>query len=97
MTPSVHQFPHYVLGLYYSDLKVLKSAAGWFIGRTCWVPDENTEDMGSRESGYYRSEEDAKKALESMSFEVRDCMENEAAYEAGLPRPRTKLSVLERR
>lgn len=66
----------------YSKLQVLKSNAGWYIGRT-YTDKEGFEEPGSRESGYFGTEEDAKKALK-FGFEVRDCMENNAAYDKGI-------------
>ena len=64
----------------YTKLKVIQSAAGYYIGRG-WVED-GFEEPGSRESGYFGTEGQAMKALET-GFEVRDCAENNAAYDKG--------------
>jgi hypothetical protein len=45
-----------------SEFKVMRSAAGWYIGTECleeygWVPN-------SRESGYFETEEEAQRELE---------------------------------
>ena len=44
------------------DNQVLRSAAGYYIGTRCCCGPY------SRESGYYRTEEEAKKALATDSF-----------------------------
>jgi len=75
------------------ELRVMKSPAGWYIGRYCWVKTTKFEyeEPYSRESGYFPTKEDAETELKGMSFEVRDCSENNYAYEQGtLPRPETK-------
>jgi hypothetical protein len=67
--------------------KALCSGAGYYIGTTCWTPDfGGFVDMGSRESGYFPSAEEAGKALESGDFDERRCVENDFAYSQGLPR-----------
>lgn len=75
-------------------LEVLKSPAGWYIGRLCWVEDKHGDGYQeplSRESDYYRAKEEAEAELKDMTFEVRDCVENNFAYEQGdLPRPGTE-------
>lgn len=69
-----------------SELKVMRSAAGYYIGRSC------VEDDGqpySRESGYYPTKELAEAELNGSTFEVRVCVENEHAYNTGvIPRHR---------
>jgi len=79
-------------GGWYGGLEVLRSGAGYYIGRLFWSPEcGGYIEPGSRESGYYASEEEAKADLAGMTFDVRDCMENEATYAAGiLPRPVTR-------
>lgn len=76
-----------VVPIYISDLKVMRSAAGWYIGRDYYDPDEpwTSPDRPcpySRESGYFASEEEAKTALRD-GFSVRNCVENNWAYESG--------------
>ena len=72
-----------------SGLEVLRSGAGYFIGRTCLDKVRGYLDVYSRESDYYPTEKMAARALETMAFDVRDCAENNAAYEVGaLPLPK---------
>ncbi len=67
---------------------VMRSAAGFYIGRACLETDENSaeyyggdEEPFSRESeDYFSSEEAATAALNEM-FVVRNCGENNFAYE----------------
>lgn len=73
-------------------LEVLRSNAGHFIGRMCWIKDGDLEyeDHYSRESGYYPSEDAARRELLGNCFEVRSCSENDFMYEQGIvPRPET--------
>ncbi|KZE78208.1 hypothetical protein AV654_19730 [Paenibacillus elgii] len=44
--------------------KVLRSPAGYYIGRTAKYEEDDAEVPFDRLSGYYRFEEDAEKALE---------------------------------
>jgi len=46
----------------YSDLKVLKSAAGWYIG-TLYSDGNGFIEPGSRDSEYFASEESANEML----------------------------------
>lgn len=74
-----------------SDLKVLESAAGHFIGRVCVETNENSEDfiikgyeeVYSKESGYFPTYGSAEDALLN-GFQMRDCVENNYAYDKGL-------------
>lgn len=50
----------------FSDLQVLKSAAGWYIGTIFTDPKDGFKEPGSRDSGYFKTEEDAKLALELL-------------------------------
>lgn len=72
-----------------SLLHVMKSNAGYYIGRYLIETDEKSdyymcgfEEPYSRESGYYGSYVDAHKALTS-GFELRDCIENNYMYGEG--------------
>ena len=88
------KFPHVMGNARYTDLEVLHSNAGYFIGRLCWVEEDGLpgyRDMGSRESVYFRTQEEAQQALDSGEFDVRECAENSYAYERGLPKPVTTL------
>jgi len=67
----------------YSDLKVMRSGAGYYIGRSYREKGSDWDEPGSRESGYYPSESAARKDLLSGDFEVRDATENNSAYEHG--------------
>lgn len=72
-----------------SSLKVCQSGAGYYIGRMCLDKQRGFEAPYSRESGYYPTEEMAARDLDRMTFTVRDCIENNAAYESGkLPLPK---------
>lgn len=59
----------------YSDLQVLRSAAGWYIGTT-YTHDENSDtpglvEPGSRDSEYFPTMESAALALENKSWTQR--------------------------
>jgi hypothetical protein len=84
---DAQKFPHKVEGVWHSDKQVLQSNAGFFIGTTCWDPNGGFEDIGSRESDYFPTFDEAQKALKSGEFDERDCIENVVAYNKGLPRP----------
>lgn len=72
----------------YSDLMVMRSAAGWYIGRRAWDEEHGYAEPGSRESGYFGCKEDAEDALLREGFKVRDGPENARAYAAKeLPHP----------
>lgn len=75
---------------FYTPLKVCPSAAGYYVGRDCEVVDEykgswgTYTEPGSRESGYYKTEKEAEKALRSMmvdNVKLRECPENEHMYQ----------------
>lgn len=83
-----NEFPNLIGEDPVSNLQVLKSAAGWYIGRSYFDLEFGFVGPYSRESGYYSSEEEAKADLTNQSFEVRDCIENAAMYMSGeLPHP----------
>ena len=47
-----------------SELKPMRSAAGWYVGRDCWeAEDPNFIEPYSRESGYFETWEDAHRWL----------------------------------
>lgn len=54
----------------YSDLKVMRSAAGWYIG-TEFHHKEGYIEPGSRESEYFSTEEKAEKALKYSIWNQR--------------------------
>ena len=58
----------------YSDLKVMESAAGWYIGTTFHHTSGDYAGLvepGSRESGYYRSKVEAELALQTLTWTQR--------------------------
>lgn len=55
----------------YTDLQVCRSNAGYYIG-TMFVGDDGFIEPGSRDSGYYRTKEEAETALQSCSWEQRE-------------------------
>lgn len=63
--------------------RVLRSGAGFYIGRLCWNQEGGYTEPFSRESGYYRHESDAQNDLDRNAYERRDCLE--ASAWAGLP------------
>ena len=66
-----------------SNLKVMRSAAGFYIGRSCTDDDmPGCEIPYSLESGYYPTE--AAATADLRTFDVRVCAENEYAYETGV-------------
>ena len=81
------RFPIERSGEFVSNLRVLQSNAGYYIGRTCWNKECGYEEPFSRESDYYVVQETAQAALDTMSFPVRDCVENNFMYANGIPRP----------
>ncbi|QMI49994.1 hypothetical protein MBR110_29905 (plasmid) [Burkholderia sp. MBR-1] len=53
----------------YSDLMVLSSAAGFYVGTTYTGPD-GFEEPGSRDSDYFRSEEEAERHLSMIQLRI---------------------------
>jgi len=51
----------------YSDLLVLKSAAGYYVG-TLYAPEGQPAEPGSRDTAYFPTEEDAKYALQTLQY-----------------------------
>ena len=52
----------------YSDLQVLQSAAGWYIGTIYTHPRLEFKEPGSRDSDYFPTEAKAKFALAFLEF-----------------------------
>lgn len=48
---------------HYSDLQVLQSPAGWYIG-TIWQGDDGYTEPGSRDSEYFATKQEAQKVLD---------------------------------
>lgn len=60
------------------EVRVLKSAAGYYIGTTDFDPDIECEVPNCRVSQeYFKTEKDAQEALDLHNFTVRRCMEND--------------------
>lgn len=49
-----------------SELKVMRSAAGWYVGRSYWDTDLEFEGPWSRESDYFADRDDAMQHLHFM-------------------------------
>lgn len=47
---------------YYSELRVMRSAAGWYVG-TLYQEPGGWQEPGSRDSGYFATEEEAAEEL----------------------------------
>ena len=60
-----------------SELKVMRSAAGWYVGTTYTDPEDGFTEPNSRETDYFSSRAEAEKALES--FAKTGVMEKERA------------------
>jgi len=73
---STEDYPHLVGGDPVSKLKVMKSGAGWYIGRSYFDQEFGFEGPYSRESGYFVSKESAQSGLDEDSYVFRDCIEN---------------------
>lgn len=56
----------------YSDLKVMQSAAGYYIGTTYTDPKDGFTEPGSRDSDYFRTHEEAEKYLKMLESEGDD-------------------------
>lgn len=56
----------------YSDLKVMKSNAGWYIGTTFIYKEDGREEPGSRESEYFPNKEMAQDALNMNKWKQRE-------------------------
>ena len=50
----------------YSELQVMSSAAGYYVGTSYIDPEFGFEEPGSRDSGYFKKREDAEKFLSAM-------------------------------
>jgi hypothetical protein len=80
-----NDFPITIDGMPVSELHVMQSGAGYYIGRSCLDPDcGGMEVPFSRESGYMTKTA----AVEAMAspyqdWPVRDCVENNALYASG--------------
>ena len=65
-----------------SELKVMKNDNGaFYLGRTEWDDEIHYDAPYSRQSGYFRSEQEAILALSCYPANRRDCMENHLLYD----------------
>jgi len=64
----------------YSEMQVLRSAAGWYLGRTFQEDDNSSLEPGSRETDYFPNEEEAEVALASNNYLWRDAPELHQLY-----------------
>ncbi len=79
--------------IWISKLMVLQSAAGYYIGRMCadnpvpgWYAeyyDDVLEEPYYRDSGYFTTRRQAQQELDTQSYEVRQCVENDWARQHG--------------
>lgn len=74
MNDSLH-----IHGGTYSEMCVLQSNAGYYIGRNFKGNNDNFDQPGSRESGYFKTKEEAEKALKE-GFDWRNVGENISLY-----------------
>jgi hypothetical protein len=58
------------------DIAVYQSGAGYYIG-TYTEEDGYPEPMCRLSSVYYKTKEEAQKALDDLNFPIRHCMEND--------------------
>lgn len=57
----------------YSDLKVLHSAAGYYVG-TIYTGSDGFEEPGSRDSGYFGTKEGAEKFLKELESGSKEAL-----------------------
>lgn len=60
----------------YTELQVLKSPAGYYVGTLYWDAEYETWDRGSRDSGYFATEDEAARYLAMVSSIVnpQECL-----------------------
>lgn len=51
----------------YSELQVLSSAAGYYVGTTYTDPEDGFTEPGSRDSDYFRTHEEAERYLKIIT------------------------------
>lgn len=59
----------------YSDLQVLRSGAGWYVGTMYTDPADGFQEPGSRDSDYFATEEQARSYLRSIEIAGDDVAE----------------------
>lgn len=52
----------------YSELQILSSAAGFYVGTTYTDPKYGCEEPGSRDSDYFRTYQDAERYLKTLNI-----------------------------
>lgn len=65
-SPMVQSQPYIKDKSNYSELQVLKSAAGYYVG-TLFTTPEGWEEPGSRDSGYFKTKDEAGSYLKMVS------------------------------
>jgi hypothetical protein len=67
-SPMVENTPYYdnFKKAQYSELQVLRSAAGWYVGTTYTNEDGRWVGPGSRDSGYFATEAEAQAFLNAL-------------------------------
>lgn len=77
-----------------SDLHIMESAAGFYLGRTYHDEEFHADLPYSRQSGYFRDEETARAALALYPLTRRDCDENIPIYiqENGMEDPKAAFT-----
>jgi hypothetical protein len=69
-SPMVTNLPEIPNKDRYSELKVLKSPAGYYVGTLYFDAEYEMWEPGSRDSGYFRTEQEAAKYLETVKSVV---------------------------
>ena len=63
-----------------SELKVLRSPAGYYIGRQYWDEEFEMWAPGTRECPHYFASEELAQEAFNTGFPIRDCIENQSLY-----------------
>ncbi|MBB5414063.1 hypothetical protein [Paraburkholderia atlantica] len=79
-SPMVTNLPEIPNKDRYTELKVLKSPAGYYVGTMYWDAEYQTWDRGSRDSGYFATEAEAAKYLQMV-----ESVENPQEYLRNYP------------
>lgn len=70
-SPMVTNGDHVADKAGYSDLQVLQSNAGYYVGTT-YTDEDGFTEPGSRDSGYFRVREDAEDFLDAVLAQDRE-------------------------
>lgn len=58
----------------YSELKVLHSNNGYYVGTTYTDPEDGFVEPGSRDSGYFKTREEAERFLKLVESDPREAI-----------------------